>query len=440
MEHEQALLCIIAPMDRPAGYLPRIVDAELDLLLSGLPAISIEGLKGVGKTETAARRSRTIHRLDDPDRRAVIAGDPRSVVEGEPPVLIDEWQRLPESWDRVRRAVDADRRPGRFLLTGSASLRPGQTHSGAGRIVTVRMRPLTLSERARATPTVSLAALLSGTRPPITGATRLALADYVDEVLASGLPGLQGTTERLRRAELDGFLERMVEADIPEAGRPVRDPVALRSWLRAYAAAISTTATFETLRAAATSSRGDHPARTTIQAYLDTLTRLWLIDPVPGWLPTGSHLKRLTTPAKHQLADPALAARLVGATRETLLGGASVEPAIPRDGVYLRALFESLVSLEVRVGAQAADARVAHLRTMSGEREIDLIVERPDARVLAIEVKLARNVGDGDVRHLRWLQAQLGDQLLDSVVVTTGPTAYRRQDGIAVVPAALLGP
>lgn len=421
-------------------YLPRIVDTELDLLLSGLPAISIEGLKGVGKTETALRRARTVHRLDDPDQLAVIAGDPRRVVTGQPPVLIDEWQRLPESWDRVRRAVDTDHGAGRFLLTGSASLRPGQTHSGAGRIVTLRMRPLTLSERGRETPTVSLASLLADARPTISGSTDLALADYVDEILASGLPGLRGTTDRLRRAELDGFLERMVEADIPEAGRPIRDPVALRGWLRAYAAATSTSATLETLRHAAGSSRGDHPARTTIGAYLDTLTRLWLIDPLPGWLPTGGHLRRLTASPKHQLADPALAARLVGATRETLLSGAPVEPAIPRDGAYLGALFESLVCLEVRVGAQAADARVAHLRTMSGEREVDLIVERPDGRVLAIEVKLARNIGDGDVKHLRWLQARLGDRLLDSVVVTTGPTAYRRQDGIAVVPAALLGP
>lgn len=427
-------------MAQPVGYLPRIVDTELDRLLAGLPAISIEGLKGVGKTSTAARRARTIHRLDDPDQLAVFAGDPRRVVAGAPPILIDEWQRLPDSWDRVRRAVDTDGRAGQFLLTGSASPRPGQTHSGAGRIVTLLMRPLTLSERGRETPTVSLASLLSGARPEIAGTTELALEDYVDEILASGLPGLRGTSERLRHTALDGFLDRMVEADVPEAGRSVRDPVALRSWLRAYAAAISTTATFETLRAAATSRRGDHPARTTVQAYLDTLTRLWLLDPLPGWLPTGSHLTRLTTPSKHQLADPALAARLVGATRETLLSGSRVTPAIPRDGVYLGALFESLVCLEVRVGAQAAEARVAHLRTMSGEREVDLIVERADARVVALEVTLARTVGDGDVRHLRWLQAQLGERLLDSVVITTGPTAYRRGDGIAVVPAALLGP
>ena len=105
----------------------------------------------------------------------------------------------------------------------------------------------------------------------------------------------------------------------------------------------------------------------------------------------------------------------------------------------LGALFESLVALSVRVFAQAAEARVHHLRTKAGEREIDFIVVRPDQRVVAIEVKLAQVVGDADVRHLHWLAERLGEDLLDSVVVTTGPEAYRRADGIAVVPAALLG-
>lgn len=421
-------------------YLPRTIDAELDMLLEGVPAIAVEGLKGVGKTVTAARRARTIHRLDDPDQLPVIEADPRRLTNGRPPILIDEWQRLPESWDRVRRAVDDDPSPGRFLLTGSALMRPGQTHSGAGRIVTLRMRPLALSERRREAPTVRLADLLSGERPPIAGTTTLGLVDYVDEIVGSGLPGLRGGSERVMRARLDGFLDRMVEADIPDAGRPVRDPAQLRRWLRAYAAAISTTATFETIRAAATSGRGDSPARTTVQAYIDTLTRVWLIEPLSGWLPGGSQLRRLTSAEKHQFVDPALAARLLGVTRTTLLDGTRIEPAVPRDGTYLGALFESLVCLEVRVGAQAAEARVFHLRTKGGEREVDLIVERTDGAVVAIEVKLARTVDDDDVRHLRWLREQLGDRLLDAVVVSTGGTAYRRADGIAVVPAALLGP
>lgn len=102
-------------------------------------------------------------------------------------------------------------------------------------------------------------------------------------------------------------------------------------------------------------------------------------------------------------------------------------------------LFESLVTLTVRVAAQAAEATVSHLRLNSGQREVDLIVEGPDGAVLGIEVKLAPTVGDSDVKHLRWLREKLPERVVDLMVVTTGSTAYRRADGIAVVPLALLG-
>ena len=125
---------------------------------------------------------------------------------------------------------------------------------------------------------------------------------------------------------------------------------------------------------------------------------------------------------------------------DALLDGRDVGPPIPRDGILLGALFESLVTLSVRVYAQSSEARVTHLRTTGGHHEVDLIVERDDQRIVAIEVKLTRTVDAHQVRHLVWLRDQLGDDLLDAIVVTTGPEAYRRADGIAVVPAALLGP
>ena len=135
-----------------------------------------------------------------------------------------------------------------------------------------------------------------------------------------------------------------------------------------------------------------------------------------------------------------LAARLLGLGVGALLDGRGVAPASPRDGSFLGRLFESLVALSVRIYAQAAEARVMHLRTWAGEREVDLIIERDDQRVLAMEVKLGATVSDREVRHLRWLRDEIGDDLLDAVVITTGPEAYRRSDGIGVVPAALLGP
>lgn len=426
----------------PTGTVPyssRIIDGELDELLTGLPAIAIEGAKAVGKTATAALRAATLHRLDDEAERSIAQADPSRLVQGERPILIDEWQRLPESFDRVRRAVDDGAAPGSFLLTGSASPADLPTHSGAGRIVRLRLRPMTLAERGVDSPTVSVARLLEGGRAPVEGRTEVDLEDYVDEILASGFPGIRSLAPRLLRAQLDGYLDHIVDRDFEELGHKVRRPATLRRWMAAYAAATATTASLEKIRNAATSDQGEKPTRPTTQPYRETLEQLWILDPVPAWLPTRNRLSRLTSPSKHHLADPALAARLLGVDAAVLLQARQAGPSIPRDGTLLGALFESLVTLCVRTYAQRSEARTLHLRTWSGEREIDLIVERGQS-IVAIEVKLGQVVDDRDVRHLLWLRKELGDDLADAVVVTTGRAAYRRRDGIAVVPLALLGP
>jgi predicted AAA+ superfamily ATPase len=192
------------------------------------------------------------------------------------------------------------------------------------------------------------------------------------------------------------------------------------------------------LRDAAAGERGAPPAKSTTIPYRRVLEQLWIVEPVPGWIPSRNHLRRLATAPKHQLVDPALALRMLGGDSSALLEETSTGSVATRDGSLLGALFESLATLCVRVAAQAAEARVFHLRQHSGRHEVDLIVERRDRRVVAIEVKLARAVDDGDCEHLRWLAGELGDDLLDAVILTTGPEAYRRRDGIAVVPLALL--
>jgi predicted AAA+ superfamily ATPase len=421
-------------------YRRRIVDDELDELMPALPAIAIEGAKAVGKTATASERAATVHALDDLARRAIAAADPTRLLDATPPVLIDEWQYVPETWDLIRRAVDAGAAPGMFLLTGSASPSGTSTHSGAARIPTVRMRPLALAERIDSQPSVSLTELLSGRRDSISGTTAVRLEGYVEEIIASGFPGLRGLPPRALRTQLDGYVARVVDRDFPELGHTVRNPTALRRWMAAYAAASSTTTTFEKIRDAATGGEHDKPARKTTLPYRDVLERLWILDPIPAWQPTRSRLSRLTAAPKHQLADPALAARLVGASAEALLAGQDLGPPMPRDGTLLGALFESLATLSARVYAQAAEATVGHLRTFAGEREIDLVVQRQDGRVLAIEVKLARTVTESDARHLKWLATEIGDELLDAIIITTGNEAYRRPDRIGVVPLALLGP
>ncbi len=421
-------------------YRRRVVDDELDDLMEELPAIALEGPRGVGKTATAERRARTAYYLDDPAQRAVAEADPAQLLIGDPPVLIDEWQRIPAVWDAVRRAVDRGSEPGRFLLTGSAGPVAPPTHSGAGRIVTLRMRPMTLTERGMGKPLVSLAGLLRGDRPDLSGSTEAVLADYVREIVRTGFPGIHHLTGRALRRQLDGYLRRIIDTDFQEQGYTVRKPEVLIRWIEAYAAATSTTATFETLRDAATGGRGDKPAKTTTQPYLDILERLWIVDLVPAWLPSLNRLKRLAQSPKHHLADPGLAVRMLGLDAGGLLAGEEPRTRVPRDGAFLGHLFESLVTLCVRVYAQGTDARVRHLRLHGGRREVDLILERPDQKVVAIEVKLNRVVEGGDVKNLLWLSEQLGENLIDAIVIHSGPRAYRRKDGIAIVPAALLGP
>ena len=421
------------------AYQARIVDDQLDRLLGGLPAVCVEGPRAVGKTSTALRRARTIHDLDDPETMALVEADPGRLVRGNAPIFIDEWQRYPPSWDLVRRAVDRGAEPGTFVLAGSASPQTAPTHSGAGRIVTLRMRPMSMFERGAASPSVSLAQLLAGGRPDIGGETDTTLDHYAREIAASGFPGMRSADSAVRPDLLDGYLDRATDHDLLLMGHRVRRPGLVRRWLTAYAAATSTAASYETIRDAATGGESAKPAKTTTTVYRDLLEAMWLVDPLPAWWPLGNPLSRLKRGPKHHLADPALAARLIGATASGLVSGS---PAAPRGlgaGPLLGALFESLVTLDVRVYAQAAGASVGHLRTWNDDREIDLIVEK-DRRLLAIEVKLAVAPSREDTAHLRWLSDRLGTDLADAIVVTTGRNAYRDRDGIAVVPAALLGP
>ena len=301
------------------------------------------------------------------------------------------------------------------------------------------MRPLALSERGYE-PSVSLAELLDGRRPGISGETATDLKTYTTEIVSSGFPGIRDLSPRVRRAQLDSYVERVADRDIAELGLKIRNPSALKRWMSVYGAATATTTTYTKIAEAASPGTGESPARSTLTAYRDALERLFIVDPIPGWLPTRSHLNELAASPKHHLADPALAVALLGLDEQGLLAGDDRGSGHFRDGPFLGALFESLVALSVRVYAQRSEARVGHFRTHRGEHEVDLIVERRDGRCVALEVKLSPIVDDDDIKQLTWLAARLGPDLLDSAIITTGLHAYRRPDGIAVIPACLLGP
>ena len=419
-------------------YRRRVLDDTLDELQPHLRALSIHGPKGVGKTATAMQRAASVVDLSLPAQREIVAADPSVLTRLPGPVLVDEWQRLPEVWDHVRHAVDDGSPPGHFIVAGSSAPRGAVVHSGAGRVVPMRMRPLSMAERGIETPTVSLAALLAGDRD-VDGTTELRLTDYVEEITASGFPAIRGLPPRVRRAELDAYIDNVVQREFPEQGYPVRRPAVLRAWLAAYAAATSTTTAYSKILDAAAAGLANKPAKETTLAYRDALSSLWLLDEMPPWIPGRNHLDRLGQSSKHHLADPAVAARLRGLDDAALLRGEQGSTNLP-EGTILGALFEHLVALSFHTYAEASEARVSHLRTRNNDHEVDLIVQHANGTVLGVEVKLADRVEDADVKHLHWLRARIGKDMIDAVVIYAGERAYRRRDDIAVIPLALLGP
>ena len=300
------------------------------------------------------------------------------------------------------------------------------------------MRPMSLPERGLCVPPVGLRDLVDGRAAQINARCDLEFRDYVAEILRSGFPGFRQLDGNALRVQLDGYIARIVDSDMEdETGIAVRRPATLMAWLRAYAAATSTTTSWEKIRDAA--SPGSRPARSTVLPYRDALTRMRLLDPVEAWTPSNNQLSRVGIAPKHHLADPALAARLAGLDPGvTLSEGGFLRR--PDDITFVGALFESLVAMSLRIFAGTSGVEVRHLRSHTGKHEVDFIVERPDGAIVAIEVKLSNVVNDADVHHLHWLRNTVGDRLVDATVITTGSRAYRRGDGIAVIPLGLLGP
>src|SRR5699024_10834722 len=283
----------------------------------------IEGVKGCGKTATARQRAASEVLLDaDPEAERRAGIDPRLLLDGATPRLLDEWQRAPRLWDAVRRAVDDRGSPGQYILTGSATPHDDtQRHSGAGRFGVLRMRTMTLTEKQATQPTVSVAGLLAGTAPTPTNC-RLSVRDYLDHIAVGGWPLLAAAGERAARTYLDGYLDIIIDRDIDEVSGGPRNPRLVRRFLHAYAQMTAQTTSLSTIMKRARDNIGDEialPSRHTATGYLDALRRMMVIDEVPAWDPSVRSSKRLTTTPKRHLGDPSLAAALLQMSPERML-------------------------------------------------------------------------------------------------------------------------
>ena len=404
-------------------YLPRFADQQIERLLAELPAVLLVGPRASGKTTTARRHAETVLRLDDRRQAAAVDADPDAILRNAAePVLVDEWQLAPAVLGAVKRAVDDDWRPGRFIITGSVHARLEQpTWPGTGRLARVSMTGLAARELLRGDvsrpPFIERVAEL-GTPGLHLPANVPDLRDYVELALRGGFPEAALTSSTTaRRALLEGYLDQLFTRDVDQAdGR--RDPYLLRRFFEAYALNSAGIVTETTLAESAGMSRR------TVDNYERMLSNLYIVDPLPAW--TTNRLKRLARSPKRYVIDPSLVAAALDLDTEGYL----------RDADLLGRLIDTFVVAQLRAELQsgAHRARLHHLRDQNGEHEVDLVVELGFNQIIAIEVKAHSAPTIQAAKHLRWLRDQLGDHFLAGLVLHTGPHIYPLDRKITAAP------
>lgn len=419
-------------------YVGRVSDRALEDALTTFGAVLVEGPKWCGKTTSAARLAASELRIADPrnsyQNKRLAELDAHSALQGPRPRLVDEWQEVPSTWDAVRYECDlAAGAPGQFLLTGSATPRERERplHSGAGRIGTVRMDTMTLSELGVSSASTSLSALFSGEAP--SGVSRLSPADVAELVCRGGWPATRGMPVAQAMAVARAYVGAVAQEDLGRIDGVARDPSRVRRLIASLARNESTLASRRTVVADTAGPDASTLSASTVADYVSALEKVFFVDDIPAWSPALRSPVRIRSASKHHLADPSLAAAALGATPEALVG----------DVKTLGFLFESLAAHDLRVYARTMGAGLYHYRDDSN-LEVDLVVAREDGTWGAFEVKLGaaqEDEGAANVRALERKMVERGERpaSVKAVVVGVGAVARVRPDGVAVVPLDCLG-
>ena len=425
-------------------YKKRLIDEKLKRFKESRFALLVEGAKATGKTTTCKELTEQHFHLDNPQELESIEATKNKILfEGEGSVLIDEWQFYPEVWNAVRRKVDEGNFKGTIFLTGSSpSLQPW-VHSGSGRIIRFKMRPLSIEEREIEIPQLRISQMLefdTFNNNEFFYQTEINLENYLDEIYKSGFPGIRPETDDIRKESLISYINNIIHHDLVENGAKVRKPAAMKAWLRSYSAAIGTTASSKTIADAAFSDNEESLANSTLQNYRELLKGISITDEVEAWLPFGQLFSNLGKVSKHFIVDPALSVHLLDISKKNLLLGRRLPKTIGKlNKTFLGQLFEGLVYQSLATYAEMNNASISHLRLRGGEKEIDFIIQKEDV-LIAIEVKSKALVNDKDVANLNWFEQKIdGEYDVIKLVLTAGSNAYRREDGVIVCPLALLG-
>ena len=429
-------------IEMKAEYKKRVVDEILDFYLESMGAVLIEGPKWCGKTRTGEEHAKSVVKLQDPDNvdkyRAAIKAKPSILLEGPTPRLIDEWQDFPILWNAVRHLVDERGEDGQFILTGSAvpceekkdKIPP--RHTGTGRIVRMRMRPMSLWESGESTGEISLSALFDGAGE-VSGRSSIGVDEIAHLVCRGGWPqAVLAKTPRAAYMKSSSYVDEVVHEDVHRVDGVEHNPDRVRNLLKSLARNISTMATNKTILQDLKANDSSISEKT-LSSYLNALRKIFLVEDVPAWSPSLKSRLAIRSAMKRQFVDPSVATAVLGATPRRLLN----------DFRSFGSFFESLCVRDVRVYAQTLDGEVRHYRDQTG-LEADMIVALKDGRWSAIEVKLGAGDIDSAAEGLKKLRAKVDVGRMGHpsflMILTGTDLGYTRDDGVVVCPLGCLRP
>lgn len=417
-------------------YLNRIADEILQERLKSSGAVLIEGPKWCGKTRTAEENSKSQLYMQDPDKSEsylkTADTKPSLLLTGDTPRLLDEWQTAPVLWDAVRFMVDRRGEPGQFILTGSAVPQDDEIkHTGTGRISRLMMRPMSLYESLESNGSVSLSALFDG-EGEVEGISDLTIEQIAFAIVRGGWPASIGENEKISTRHAIDYVESIINADISRVDGIERSPVRVRALMRSLARNISTTATVRTIQNDIAMGRDDETiSEKTISQYINALNRIFVIDELEAWNPALRSKTAIRTSPKRQFVDPSIATAVMRLTPAALL----------EDFNYFGFLFESLCDRDLRIYAESIDGQIFHYRDASG-LEADAVIVLNDGRWAAVEIKLGNREIELAAKHLLEMKDKINVEKMREpsflMVLTGTDMAYRRDDGVYVVPIGCL--
>jgi len=416
------------------AYLPRIADKLLKNALESAGAVLIEGPKWCGKTRTAEEIAASILYMQDPDKSEsyLLAADtkPSLLLQGSTPRLLDEWQTAPVLWDAVRFAVDQRGENGQFIMTGSAvPVNNAVKHSGTGRISRILMRPMSLFESGESGGGVSLRSLFDGAGT-IESFSTISIEKLAFCLARGGWPASAGREENAILRRVYDYVDAIVNNDISRVDDVEKNPARVLALMRSLARNISTTAAITTIR---DDIGADEKSLTekSVSSYMNALRRLFVIEDLPAWGPALRSKTVIRTSPKRHFVDPSIAVAVLRASPDSLL----------KDFKTFGLLFESLCVRDLRIYAQILDGEVFHYYDKSG-LEADAVICLKDGRWAAVEIKMGAKEIEKAAKNLLALKERIDAGKMHEpsflLVVTAGEPAYRRDDGVFVVPIGCL--